>query len=96
MKKLAFVLVGTAALALAACGRNNSDQLNESESQNVQQNALSDLAANAANAEQEALGTQQQQLEAENRTEAVETNTTPADDANATDPKKVEDDVQGM
>ena len=94
MKKLGFILVGAAAFATAACGRNNSDQLNESEAQNVEQNTLSDLATNAANMEEEALGTQQQQLEAENSAAAVET--APADEANATDPSKVEDDVQGM
>ena len=92
MKKLGFLLVGTASLALAACGSKESDTLNESEAQNVEANALNDLAANAANAELEALGTQQQQLEAENN--AAEVAAEPAD--NATSPSKVEDDVQGM
>jgi len=92
MKKLGFVVAGSAALALAACGSNNGDQLNEAEAQNVEANALNELADNAANAEIEALGTQEQQLEAENAAEA------PVADApaNATDPKEVEDDVQGM
>ena len=49
MKKLGFLLVGTAALALAACGRNAADTLNEAEAQNVEAEALNDLAANAAN-----------------------------------------------
>jgi len=92
MKKLGFVVVGSAALALAACGSNNADQLNESEAQNAEASALNDLADNAANAEIEALGTQEQQLEAENAAES------PVVEApsNATDPSEVEDDVQGM
>ena len=92
MKKLGFVVLGSAALALAACGSNKTDQLNEAEAQNVEANVLNDLADNAANAEVEALGTQEQQLEAENTAEA------PVAEApeNATDPKQVEDDVQGM
>lgn len=91
MKKLGFLLVGTAALALAACGSKEADTLNESEAQNIEADALNDLAANAANAELEALGNQQQQLEAENAAEAPETV-----DGNLTSPSKVEDDVQGM
>ena len=93
MKKLGFVVLGSAALALAACGSNNADQLNEAEAQDVEANVLNDLAANAANAEIEALGTQEQQLEVEN-TAASENAAEPP--ANATDPKEVEDDVQGM
>jgi hypothetical protein len=90
MKKLGFV-VGSTALALAACGSNNADQLNEVEAQNIEANVLNDLADNAANAEIEALGTQEQQLEAENiEAPVVEV------PANATDPKEVEADVQGM
>ena len=92
MKKLGFVVVGSAALALSACGSNNADQLNEVEAQNVEANVLNDLADNAANAEIEALGTQDQQLETENA--AAETPAEPP--ANATDPSEVEDDVQGM
>ena len=92
MRKLGFVVVGSAALALAACGSNNADQLNESEAQNAEAGALNDLADNAANAEIEALGTQEQQLEAENAAQAPVTEAP----ENATDPSKVEDDVQGM
>ena len=92
MKKLGFVVVGSAALALAACGSKNADQLNEAEAQNVEANVLNDLADNAANAEVEALGTQEQQLEAEN----VATEAPAEPPANATDPKEVEADVQGM
>ena len=89
MKKLGFLLVGTAALALAACGRNEADTLNEAEAQNVEAEALNNLAAEA---EIEALGNQAQQLEAEN-TAAEEVETI---DGNATSPSEVEDDVQGM
>ena len=92
MKKLGFLLVGTAALALAACGSNEADTLNETEVQNMESEALNNLAAEAANAEIEALGNQAQQLEAENTaSEEVETI-----DGNATSPSEVEDDVQGM
>ena len=95
MNKLGFLLVGASALALTACGRDNSDQLNEAEAQNVEANALNDLAADAANAELEALGNQEQQLVAENAAENIaEVNAT--DDAVKTDPSQVEDDVQGM
>ena len=94
MKKLGFVVVGSAALALAACGSNNADQLNEVEAQNVEANVLNDLADNAANAEIEALGTQDQQLEAENAADAQANLEVPP--SNVTDPSQVEDDVQGM
>jgi hypothetical protein len=94
MKKLGFVVVGSAALALAACGSNNADQLNEVEAQNVEANVLNDLADNAANAEIEALGTQDQQLEAENAADAQTNLEVPP--SNVTDPSQVEDDVQGM
>ncbi|GAA4743660.1 hypothetical protein GCM10023264_06090 [Sphingomonas daechungensis] len=93
MKKLGFLLVGTASLALAACGSKDSDTLNEAEAANVEANALNDLAANAANAEMEALGNQQQQLDAENAANATVPETV---DGNLTSPSKVEDDVQGM
>lgn len=94
MNKLGFVVVGSAALALAACGSNNADELNEAEAQNIEANVLNDLADNAANAEIEALGTQEQQLDAENAAEAAANIATPPE--NATDPREVEDDVQGM
>lgn len=93
MKKLGFLLVGTAALALAACGSNEADTLNETEVQNMESEALNNLAAEAANAEIEALGNQAQQLEAENTAAANEVETV---DGNATSPSEVEDDVQGM
>ena len=91
MKKLGFLLVGTAALALGACGSKEADTLNESEAQNVEANALNDLAANAAEMEMNALGNQAAALNAEN-TDV----TAPTADDNLTSPSKVEDDVQGM
>ena len=95
MKKLGFLLVGSAALALAACGSNEADTLNETEAQNMESEALNNLAAEAANAEMEALGNQAQQLEAENTTNVAD-DTTNTDEGLKTDPSKVEDDVQGM
>ena len=94
MKKVGFLFAGVAALALVACGRGSEDQLNESEAQNIETSTLNDLAANAANAEIEALGTQEQQLEAENS--AADTTDAAPVDTNTTDPSRVEDDVQGM
>jgi hypothetical protein len=95
MKRIAFAVVGAAALALAGCGRNDSDTLNETSQENYQTDQLNQLANNAAqDAEVEALGTQQQQLQQENR--AATENTTNEADADPTDPTKVEDDVQGM
>ena len=91
MKKLGFLLVGTAALALGACGSKEADTLNESEAQNVEANALNDLAANAAEMEMNALGNQAAALNAENTDVTV-----PTADDNLTSPSKVEDDVQGM
>ena len=93
MKKLGFLLVCTAALALAACGSNEADTLNETEAQNMESEALNNLAAEAANAEIEALGNQAQQHEAENTAAANAIETV---DGNATSPSEVEDDVQGM
>ena len=91
MKKLGFLLVGTASLALAACGSNEADTINEAEAANMGAEALNDLAGAAAN-EVEALGNQQQQLEAENTAATVAAD--PAE--NETSPSEVEDDVQGM
>ena len=93
MKKLGFAVVAAASLALVACGGNDTDTLNEAADNEAELNALAANAAADANAEMEALGNQQQQLEAEANTEAEAANEV-AD--NATDPSEVEDDVQGM
>lgn len=64
MKKLTFLLAGAAALALAACGSRTEDVQNidaNATSQTDQLNMLADDAANQAEAE--ALGNQQEQLE---------------------------------
>ena len=90
MKKLGFLLVGSASLALAACGSNEADTVNDAEAVNMGAEALNNLAESAAN-EVEALGNQAQQLEAENAAAAI---ADPA--ANETSPSEVEDDVQGM
>jgi len=94
MRTLGFALLAGATLALSACGGNDTDTLNEAAAGNeAELNALAADAAADANAEMEALGNQQQQLEAE-ANEAAETADEVAD--NATDPSEVEDNVQGM
>ncbi|HEY8591572.1 MAG TPA: hypothetical protein VIL42_01765 [Sphingomicrobium sp.] len=92
MKKLAFVIGGAALMALSACSGNNDDAVNNAE---LNQPAAEDLnvLANAAatNAEDAALGNQQQQLEDENASATVNTtaNTTESTDAD-------EQNVSGM
>lgn len=86
MRKLGFAFVSVAALTLAACSGNNQDsvdnaQMNQPSADEL--NQLSGDAANdAANAEAEALGTQQQQLEQENAADANTTNPEDADEQN--------------
>lgn len=94
MNKLGFAVVGALSLALAACGGNDAETLNADEAQNIEAETVNDLASDAANAELEALGNQQQQLETENVANVDETANT--DDGLKTDPSRVEDDVQGM
>lgn len=79
MKLRVFALVGATALTLAACSSNNEDTVNNAEMNQpaADLNALSnDAATDAANAEAEALGAQQQQLEQEN---ALDNTVNPAD-----------------
>ena len=93
MKKFGFALFGAAALALGACGRDDADTLNEAQ-ENYQAEQLNQLANNAAvDAEIEALGTQQQQLQQEN---IAAEDTTNEVDTDPTDPAEVEEDVRGM
>ena len=80
MKRLAFVLTGATALALAGCSGDNQDQVTNAE---LNQPATDDLnemadqaAMDAANAEAAALGAQEQALRQENVTENV---TSPSD-----------------
>jgi len=48
MKRLAFVTIGVAALALGACGGNNEDAVNNAELNQPETEQLSDLANQAA------------------------------------------------
>jgi hypothetical protein len=83
MKKLAFACLGAAALLTSACNRNNADQVNNTEMNQYGAEQLNDLANEAANnAEAEALGTQQQQLEAQNEAAAANTADSDADEQN--------------
>jgi hypothetical protein len=67
MKKLAFVIGGAAALALGGCSGNNQDAVNNAELNQPAAEDLNGLANDAAsNAEDQALGNQQQQLNDEN------------------------------
>lgn len=85
MTKLTFAIAGTAALTLtlAGCGGSNEDALNTAEVNQANENLdamAGNAAADAANAEAAALGTQEQQLEQENA--AAGTNPTDADEQN--------------
>ena len=94
MRKLHFAIVGAASIALSACGSQGDDTLGENVDDNVTVEEMNALADNAAlDAETEALGDQQQQLEAEPENVAE-----PTTDENGvtTEPSEVEDDVQGM
>ena len=88
MTKLTFAIAGAAALtlALAGCNSSNGDALNTAEvnAANEDLNAMAgDAAADAANAEAVALGTQEQQLEQENAAAAnAAANPTDADEQN--------------
>ena len=81
MKMLAFVTLGTAALALAACNNSNQDavqnaQLNQPNPEQL--NELADQAAmDAANAQAQAQANIQNQVQQENA--AVENVTNPAE-----------------
>jgi hypothetical protein len=48
MKRLAFVTIGTAALALAACNKNNPDAVQNAEINQPQAEQLNELANQAA------------------------------------------------
>lgn len=66
MKKLHFALAGAAVFALAACGSRTDEVQNVDGNAAAQSDQLNMLADDAANqAEAEALGSQQQQLEQE-------------------------------
>lgn len=64
MKRLAFVIGGAAALALGGCSGSNQDAVNNAELNQPAAEDLNGLANDAAaNAEDQALGNQQQQLD---------------------------------
>ena len=93
MRRIHFALVTAATLALAACG-SSDDTAGENIGENLQAdelNAAADNAAADANAELEALGNQQEELEAEPTNETTNTS-----DGVTTEPSDVEDDVTGM
>jgi hypothetical protein len=82
MKKLAFAIVGTAALSLGACSGSNQDTVQNAELNQPSADQLNELsnqaAMDAANAEAAALGNQQQQLNEENA--AAEQTKNPSDE----------------
>jgi hypothetical protein len=64
MKRLVFVIGGAAALALSACSGGNEDTVSNAELNQPAAEDLNALANEAAqNAEDQALGNQQQQLD---------------------------------
>ncbi len=79
MKKLMFVAIGGVALMTGACNRGNEDQVNNAEINQpaTDLNALANDAAN--NAEADALGNQQQQLEQENAANSSDNTVNPED-----------------
>lgn len=86
MTRLAFVTLGTAALALAACNNNNQDavqnaQLNQPNPEQL--NELADQAAmDAANAQAQAEANIHNQVEQQNASAANVTNPAEADEQN--------------
>jgi len=82
MKRLVFLFAGAAALSVAACSGSNEDAVNNAELNQPAAEDLNGLANDAAtNAEDQALGNQQQQLDqnaadenATNPTDAIENN----------------------
>jgi hypothetical protein len=80
MKKLTFTVIGAVALMTGACSGGNEDQVNNAEL-NQTGAELNDIANDAANnaAEGEALGAQQQQLEANNAAAATDNTVNPKD-----------------
>lgn len=84
MKRLAFGLIGMAALTLGACHNNNQDAVDNAEvnQPGADLNDLSSDAANdAANSEAVSLGNQESQLNSENASGDV-TNPTDAQEQN--------------
>ena len=86
MKRLVFVSIGVAALALSACGSSNQDTLQNAEMNQPTPEELDEqanqAALDAANAEAAALGDQQAQLQDENAAAEEPTNPSDADEQN--------------
>ena len=95
MKKFAFTVVGAASIALAGCGGKGDDALGENVQENMENQAdnLDALAANAGDAEAEALGNQADQLrnEGANAEDAIDDA-----DVNAANQAEVDRAVNGM
>ena len=95
MRKFAFALAGAASIALAGCGGQGDDTLGENVQENMEAGAdnLDALAANAGNAEAEALGNQADQLrnEGERAEDAIDDA-----DVNAANQAEVDRAVNGM
>ena len=81
MKRLAFVMLGTAALTLVGCNNNNPDAVQNAELNQPNAEQLNELAnqaaMDAANAEAQARANIQNQVEQENA--AAENVTNPAE-----------------
>jgi len=75
MKRLAFVTIGTAALALAACNKNNPDAVQNAEINQPAAEQLNDLANQAAEDAANAQAAANSAKEAANEANAVADNT---------------------
>ena len=95
MKKFALAMVGAASIALVGCGGQGDDTLGENVQENraAQADNLDALAANAGDAEAEALGNQADQLrnEGDQAEDAIDDA-----DVNASNQAEVDRAVNGM
>ena len=86
MKKLAFALVGTALLGLAACNNSNQDAVQNAEMNQPNADQLNEIAnqaaMDAANSEAAALKAQQQALNEQNAAVDNTVNPQEADEQN--------------
>lgn len=86
MKRLAFVTLGAASLALAACNNSNQDAVQNAQLNQPNAEQLNDLAAqaamDAANAQAQAQANVHNQVEQENAAAENVTNPAEADEQN--------------
>ena len=86
MKKLAFVIVGVAAIGLGACRNSNQDVVQNAELNQPSADELNELsnqaALDAANAEAAAIANQQRALNEENAAAETVVNPKEADEQN--------------